>query len=300
MNALRSRLKGGNLYKEKTLWRRLAKEYPEIPWLKDVAKCIRRQYFLGGSHFSESNYYQRRGGISFKDGISVVTPKEKDMFLLKDEFLDIILPLYSRKKFDYTDMEKYFDEGPYEISEEVSVREGDVVIDCGANMGLFSATAAGRASKIYAFEPSGIIIEDYLNEMKKRYTNMEIEHYALSDETGEITFSYNVGNIGASVIGGNQPDNCVEEKVAVTTLDEFAKSRELKRVDFIKADIEGAERKMLTGARGILRQFAPRLAICTYHLADDKEVLEKLILDANPDYVVTHRYKKLYAYVPQK
>lgn len=300
MNFLKSRLKGGTLYEELMLWSRLAKEFPEIVWLKDVVKCIRRQYLWGGSHFSESNYYSRRGGISFKNGIRVVVPKEKDIFLLKDEFLDIILPLYSKNKFDYADMEKYFDEGPYEISEEVSVGEGDVVIDCGANMGLFCATVAERASKIYAFEPSGIIIEDYLNEMKKRYTNIEVQHFAVSDEVGETTFSYNVSNIGASGIGTNTHDKCMEEKVPVTTLDEFVREKGLQRVDFIKADIEGAERKMLAGAKQLLKEFAPKLAICTYHLPDDKVVLEKLILDANPDYIIEHKYKKLYAYVPHR
>ena len=57
---------------------------------------------------------------------------------------------------------------------------------------------------------------------------------------------------------------------------------------------------MLAGAQETLRRFAPKLAICTYHLPDDKEVLEGLIKQANPDYIVTHRWKKLYAYVPEE
>lgn len=47
----------------------------------------------------------------------------------------------------------------------------------------------------------------------------------------------------------------------------------------------------------MLKEFAPKLAICTYHLTDDKEVLERLIKEANKNYIIEHRYKKLYAYV---
>jgi hypothetical protein len=68
-------------------------------------------------------------------------------------------------------------------------------------------------------------------------------------------------------------------------------------VDFIKADIEGFEREMLKGATNVLKKFAPKLAICTYHLHDDPEVLEKIIKEANPDYTVVHLKRKLYACV---
>lgn len=85
--------------------------------------------------------------------------------------------------------------------------------------------------------------------------------------------------------------------VPVTTIDDFVKHNHLKSIDFIKADIEGAERFMLIGATETLKKYAPKLSICTYHLADDKEILEKIILNANPNYIIKHQYKKLYAYV---
>ncbi|MDR2691539.1 MAG: FkbM family methyltransferase, partial [Dysgonamonadaceae bacterium] len=87
------------------------------------------------------------------------------------------------------------------------------------------------------------------------------------------------------------------EKIAITTLDRFAEERKLTRVDFIKADIEGAERDMLRGAANVLKTFAPKLAICTYHLGDDPAVLEKIIKETNPDYTVVHLRHKLFAMV---
>ena len=76
------------------------------------------------------------------------------------------------------------------------------------------------------------------------------------------------------------------------------KENALPRVDSIKADIEGYERYMLMGAQETLRRFAPKLALCTYHLPDDPEVLSELIKQANPDYNIVLKSKKLYASVP--
>ena len=92
------------------------------------------------------------------------------------------------------------------------------------------------------------------------------------------------------------------KKIAVrqTSVDAFVREHALPRVDFIKVDIEGAERLMLTGAQETLARFSPKLAICTYHLPDDKEVLTDLILRANPNYHVEYKWQKLYAYVPGK
>ncbi|MDR1256472.1 MAG: hypothetical protein LBJ86_01850 [Spirochaetaceae bacterium] len=51
---------------------------------------------------------------------------------------------------------------------------------------------------------------------------------------------------------------------------------------------------MLAGARGVLKEFAHKLALRAYHLPDDSKILEGLILDANPNYRVVHLSHKLF------
>ena len=72
----------------------------------------------------------------------------------------------------------------------------------------------------------------------------------------------------------------------------------INKIDFIKSDIEGYERHMLRGARNILKEHQPILSICTYHLPDDRDVLKKIILEANPNYIILQRKMKLFGFVP--
>jgi hypothetical protein len=88
----------------------------------------------------------------------------------------------------------------------------------------------------------------------------------------------------------------ISVEVDTMSLDAFVEEYHIERIDFIKADIEGAERLMLQGARNVLRRFALKLSLCTYHLPDDPQVMEQLILEANPRYTIEHKWYKLYAY----
>ena len=87
--------------------------------------------------------------------------------------------------------------------------------------------------------------------------------------------------------------------VKTTRLDDFVRENNLPRVDFIKADIEGFERHMLAGAQDTLARFAPKLALCTYHLPDDPQVMAELILKANPKYNIVQKRMKRFASVPE-
>ncbi len=186
-------------------------------------------------------------------------------------------------------------EGPYEYN-NVKMKKSDIVIDCGSDTGLFSTIASYYADKVYAFEPIDTTA-NYIKKNRKIKENVEVVPYCLGNYVGECSF-YNDSFGTSSHIVDKEDENSVT--VPITTIDEFVKEHKIKHIDFIKADIEGAERYMLQGAKETLRTMMPDLAICTYHLPDDKQVLEKIIREANPLYVIEHKFKKLYAYVPRK
>jgi len=237
-----------------------------------------------------------KGAMQIGDLI-VPIPRGYEKGIFASEFRDVAL--HYIVGLENIDRFRIFQgEGSYENPSYVFVEKGDVVLDCGANLGLYSAVASREGAMVYAFEPLKIIIDKYLHITAKENPNIVIVNKALSDKKGEAEFIVEEINLGHSRL--KDEEGKTTEKVAVTTIDDFVRERKLERVDFIKADIEGAEREMLKGAAWVLKHFAPKLSICTYHLPDDPEVLEKIIKDANPDYIVHHEPKKLYAYVNRR
>lgn len=187
-------------------------------------------------------------------------------------------------------------EGPYEIP-PVDLKPGDVVIDAGANIGLFSCCAASIGCDVMAFEPD----EDprkALEKQKEIYPNIKIFPMGLSDEDGEATFYFSSTGSANTSLAIKYGQTLAEKKIAIAKLDTLVENGTIPRVDFIKADVEGAERNLLLGAQEVMRRFAPKLSICTYHLPDDKEVLTSIVKKANPNYIIEHKWRKLYAYVP--
>jgi FkbM family methyltransferase len=195
-------------------------------------------------------------------------------------------------------MDTYMTEGPYGYKDEnfdVTVKANDVVIDAGAWIGDFSAYAVSKGATAYAFEPvkdtflllceTKHLNNDQIHPVQKGLGSCECHvNISISEDcSGANSIIFERGNLG--------------EEIEIISLDKFVADNHISRIDFIKADIEGAERDMLRGATNVLKTFAPKLAICTYHLPDDPEVLEKIILDANPDYTIVHLKHKLFAKV---
>jgi FkbM family methyltransferase len=56
-------------------------------------------------------------------------------------------------------------------------------------------------------------------------------------------------------------------QIPVTT---FVADLQLPKVDFIKMDIEGAEREAVAGAKNTIARFRPSMALCIYHVPGDE------------------------------
>jgi FkbM family methyltransferase len=198
-------------------------------------------------------------------------------------------------------LDKSMLEGPYGFTDgafDVTVKEGDIVVDAGAWIGDFSAYAVSKGAIAYGFEPVHDTFQILLKTAELNNNKIYLVQKGLGDKECNISiFKNSAIDMGASTIDDLHVKDCAKEIISITTLDKFVKENSIKHIDFIKADIEGAERDMLKGAAWVLKNFAPKLAICTYHLPDDPQVLENLILEANPSYTVKHLRHKLFAMV---
>ncbi len=204
---------------------------------------------------------------------------------------------YSEKTFDLC--EKFLGEGLYGLVNEkvnVTVEPGDIVIDAGSCCGTFSAYASAKGAVSYAFEP---VAENfaYLERTAKLNKNINTNNMGLSDENTRRDIFIDPQHFSGSSFLEELKPNIAPTSVDTVRLDDFVRDNNLPRVDFIKCDIEGFERHMLAGAQETLARFAPKLALCTYHLPDDPQVMAELIHKANPKYNIVQKRMKLFASV---
>lgn len=229
-------------------------------------------------------------GISTFEFVYMLKNVFEDTFLISCFFED----KYDKKTVELVD--SITAEGPYGYEDgrfDVTVKEGDVVIDAGAWVGDFGAYSASRGALAYCFEPASVMYGLLCETAKLNENKIVPIKLALGDEDSVGFISGGDGGASSAKISSDK----MGEEIWVTTLDSFVKEHNLERVDFIKSDIEGFERNLLMGARETLRKFAPKLAICTYHLPDDPIVLAQIIKEANPNYKIVQMRHKLFAAV---
>lgn len=179
----------------------------------------------------------------------------------------------------------------------ICVEKGDIVLECGSefgDVGLLFASRVGDDGKIFCFECSEIN-RRYLQlnlALNSQYKNIEVLPYAVSNKSGDfVSFSWKAG---ATQIGQVE-ESGMQEQAETISIDDFCEQKQLEQLDFIKMDIEGAERLALEGAQQSIRRFKPKMAIAAYHRPDDLLVLSKLILDIEPSYRFFLRHHSIHA-----
>lgn len=203
---------------------------------------------------------------------------------------DLVVPLWNG---DY----EYCDDGPYE-TEHVNVSEGDIVIDCGANIGISTANAVARkCKKVYAIEP---VMNSSLVKCKQLFGDrMEICQVAVSDYEGSATIHINPDSCNDNSIYHVQNTLREELEVEVTTIDSLCEKMSLQDIGYIKFYIDDLDGRMIAGAREIIKGYKPKIAIfpCRPDNTDAlKKKLEELIRDMDSSYIFEYAYNKMFAY----
>jgi FkbM family methyltransferase len=136
------------------------------------------------------------------------------------------------------------------------IRPGMVVVDLGANIGVYTLLAAslvGEKGRVYAFEPDP---ENYAllakNVQANGYRNVVCRQQAVSNKSGEallFTGEYRVSHSLSTFFAVN-PELSIT--VATTSLDDFFQKQGWPPIDFIKMNIEGWEWFVIEGMTEIL------------------------------------------------
>jgi len=160
------------------------------------------------------------------------------------------------------------------------VREGDSVIDIGANYGLWAyhaSRAVGPRGRVYCFEPIPFTAKTFrlIGKGLGFLHNVEIVNKGCGEASGRIQFTVPVQDgvaISAGLVHmigrnddrpGRQVHAAFEKtrniECEVVSLDEFLP--DLERVSLLKCDIEGADLYAMRGARRTLEKHKPVVII---------------------------------------
>jgi len=138
------------------------------------------------------------------------------------------------------------------------IKPGTVVVDVGANVGIYTLLAAKLlegTGKIYSFEPTPRIYEILRDNVQvNSFLELGMVHLhqlAVTDRSGKARLSIFNNDSGHNTIFSNgKADDEIE--VATTSLDEILATEE--RVDIVKIDAEGAEPLILRGMQQLIKR----------------------------------------------
>ncbi len=175
------------------------------------------------------------------------------------------------------------------------VRPGDIVVDCGAHVGVFTRVALNAGARlVVAIEPEAVNRAALQRNFAAaiRAGRVRVVSVGVWEKAGELALRLSTVNSGSHSLVFETDVRGVEI-IPVTTLDAIAETLRLPRVDFIKMDIEGSERHALRGAGQVLERWRPRLAIASYHLKDDPAAITSTVWGFRPDYRVASKNLEL-------
>ncbi|TLD68428.1 FkbM family methyltransferase [Phragmitibacter flavus] len=154
------------------------------------------------------------------------------------------------------------------------VKDGDVAFDIGANKGSYTVLFShivGSRGQVHSFEPVRSTLDMLKDRLAKeqRFANVTLNQAAMGESEGEMVMHIPAGDHGQASLrrhstGSWAKDQTESVSCRVKTMDGYAAEKELKKLDFIKMDIEGAELLALRGGEKTLGKFQPVLHLEFY------------------------------------
>lgn len=157
--------------------------------------------------------------------------------------------------------------GTYELAKrrifEKTVRNGGIVYDVGAHTGFYTLLASvlvRNRGHVFAFEPLPQNLF-YLREHLRLNDvgNVTVIEAAVMDRAGDVAFDPGTENTFTGRISTTG-----DTLVKAVALDRLVQEGELPLPDYIKIDVEGAERQVLLGVRHVLKDAHPTLFLATH------------------------------------
>ncbi len=151
------------------------------------------------------------------------------------------------------------------------LKEDAVFFDVGANTGLFSLLAAAKSSKIqvHAFDPIKLNTTLLQTSIEiNSLLNITVNQTCVGDYDGVVEFSVSSDSAYSSIKDSGRKSELKKLNLPIVRLDTYIKNNLVKKIDFIKIDVEGAEKLVLEGFLNTLNDANSRPKLMMIELYD--------------------------------
>ena len=256
-------------------------------WFKDNYKSLEYFYNLLNDNLEKKLYIKMILTKLF--GLQNISNKEKEEYIRsRNKFDNLLVDNSIRKLKSVTRklklygaralLDKLISKKQY-FYKDCKIKKDDFVIDaggCWADTALLFSSIVGDKGKIFSFE----FFEDnlkifkenisYNKELAKRIILTEQPLYDKSNKTLYLNHAC------ADITTLTEKNNKKQQYITIS-IDDFIKDKKIKKIDFIKMDVEGSELNVLQGAITSLKKYKPKLAIASYHKYDDYYKIPKFL-----------------------
>ena len=147
------------------------------------------------------------------------------------------------------------------------LRKGMTCLDVGSNIGYYAMLEShivGNEGKIIAIEPSPNNYEYLKKNLELQPTsNIDAYNFAAADKDGQVNFLIYKESNGCMTIPDGEKTTIPGEviKVQAKRLDNFLDEISVKKVDFVRMDVEGYEYHILKGMKNTIKNSKPMFQI---------------------------------------
>lgn len=144
------------------------------------------------------------------------------------------------------------------------LRQGDIVVDVGANHGEYALLAAGLvggSGGVYAFEPNQVLGSRLRQSIEtNELSNVTLFVIAIADASGSGKLRTFPGWSGGTQVTVSTDESGTGE-IEIMALDDIADLRKEPAIRLLKIDVEGMEASVLRGASSLLAKAPPDVIV---------------------------------------
>jgi FkbM family methyltransferase len=214
-------------------------------------------------------YYEEKINLSGENRFLVVKSKPINLVNLGDSLFPIVCEIFYDKVYE---------------RDYVKVSQGDVVVDIGANYGVFSLYSQQfNPSKVFALEPikktfnclSQNLKEFGVTCINKAIANEDgFEVFALTDVSGN--------NFSTKHSDGFHPSSMINQEIVQTiSFNSLVENYNIEKINFLKVDCEGGEYDLfITIDKNYLQNNIEKIAL-EYHSNNIKNTILEILNNNN-------------------